>query len=63
MYINVAYVDDENPNLEDLTVPIRVNNCGYYRVHTGPVIETPHPEGRNDYQLFIHCCWKRIFLF
>ena len=41
MYINVAYVDDENPNIEDLTVPIKINNCGYYRVHTGPVIETP----------------------
>lgn len=23
MYINVAYVDEENPNLEDLTVPSR----------------------------------------
>ena len=51
MYINVAYVDEENPNIEDLTVPLRINNCGYYRVHTTPVIETPHPEGRNDYQL------------
>ena len=35
----------------DLSVPIRINNCGYYRVHTGPIIKTEHPEGRNDYQL------------
>ena len=63
MYINVAYVDDENPNLEDLTVPVRVNNCGYYRVHTGPVIETPHPEGRNDYQLLYIAAGKGYFYF
>lgn len=63
LYINVAYVDDENPNLEDLTVPIRVNNCGYYRVHTTPVIETPHPEGRNDYQLLYIASGKGYFYF
>ena len=63
MYINVAYVDDENPNLEDLTVPIKINNCGYYRVHTGPVIETFHPEGRNDYQLLYIAAGKGHFYF
>ena len=63
LYINVAYVDDENPNLEDLTVPIKVNNCGYYRVHTTPVIETPHPEGRNDYQLLYLASGKGYFYF
>ena len=63
MYINVAYVVDKNPNLEDLTVPIRINNCGYYRVHTTPVIETPHPEGRNDYQLLYIAEGKGYFYF
>ena len=63
MYIDVAYVDDENPNLEDLTVPLRINNCGYYRVHTGPVIETYHPEGRNDYQLLYIASGKGHFYF
>lgn len=63
MYINVAYVDEENPNLEDLSVPLRVNNCGYYRVHTTPVIETPHPEGRNDYQLLYIAAGKGEFYF
>lgn len=61
--INVAYIDDENPNVEDLTVPIKINNCGYYRVHTGPVIETPHPEGRNDYQLLYIAAGKGHFYF
>lgn len=63
MYINVAYVDEENPNLEDLSVPLRINNCGYYRVHTTPVIETPHPEGRNDYQLIYIAAGKGEFYF
>ena len=63
MYINVAYIDEENPNLEDLSVPLRINNCGYYRVHTTPVIETPHPEGRNDYQLLYIAAGKGEFYF
>ena len=63
MYINVAYVDEENPNIEDLTVPLKINNCGYYRVHTTPVIETPHPEGRNDYQLLYIAAGKGEFYF
>ncbi len=63
MYINVAYVDEQNPNLEDLSVPLRINNCGYYRVHTTPVIETPHPEGRNDYQLLYIAAGKGEFYF
>ena len=63
MYINVAYVDEENPNLEDLSVPLRINNCGYYRVHTTPVIETPHPEGRNDYQLLYIAAGQGEFYF
>lgn len=63
MYINVAYVDDENPNIEDQSVPLRINNCGYYRLHTTPVIETPHPEGRNDYQLLYIAHGKGHFYF
>ena len=63
MYINAAYVDEENPNIEDLTVPLRINNCGYYRVHTTPVIKTAHPEGRNDYQLLYIAAGKGEFYF
>lgn len=63
MYINVAYVDEDNPNIEDLSVPLRINNCGYYRVHTTPVIETPHPEGRNDYQLLYIAAGRGYFYF
>ena len=63
MYINVAYVDEDNPNIEDLSVPLRINNCGYYRVHTTPVIETPHPEGRKDYQLLYIAAGRGYFYF
>lgn len=63
MYINVAYVDDENPNSEDLSVPLKINNCGYYLVHTTPIIKTEHPEGRNDYQLLYIATGKGHFYF
>ena len=63
MYLNVAYVTKDNPNLEDLSVPLRINNCGYYRVHTIPVITTLHYEGRNDYQLLYIAAGKGEFYF
>ena len=63
MHINVAYIDDKNPNIEDLSVPIKINNCGYYRIHTVPMIETSHPEGRNDYQLLYIAEGKGYFYF
>lgn len=63
MYINVAYSVDKNPNIEDLTVPLRINNCGYYRVYKSPIIKTEHPEGRNDYQLLYIAHGKGHFFF
>ena len=63
MYVNVAYSVNENPNLENLSVPLQINNCGYYRVHTGPIIATEHPEGRNDYQLLYIAEGKGHFYF
>lgn len=63
MYINVAYSADKNPNIEDLTVPLRINNCGYYRVYKSPIIKTEHPEGRNDYQLLYIAHGKGHFFF
>lgn len=63
MYVNVAYSVNENPNLENLSVPLQINNCGYYRVHAGPIIATEHPEGRNDYQLLYIAAGKGHFYF
>ncbi len=63
MYINVAYSAKDNPNIEDLSVPLKINNCGHYRVHTTPIIATEHPEGRNDYQLLYIASGKGHFYF
>lgn len=63
MYINVAYSYDQNPDLEDLSIPLRINNCGYYCIHTTPVVETTFPKGRNDYQLLYIASGKGHFYF
>ena len=62
MYVNVAYGIAENPNLEDLSVPLRINNCGHYKIHSTPV-ETEKPNGRNDYQLIYISEGKGYFFF
>ncbi len=63
MFINVAYHFNQNPNIEDLSVPLKINNSGYYRFHTTPVIETYYPEGRNDFQLLYIAEGKGVFYF
>jgi len=63
MYVNVAYHPCENPNLEDLTVPLKVNNCGNYRIIKRPVSATEVYEGRNDYQLIYIASGKGHFFF
>lgn len=63
MYYNVAFITDLNPNLEDLSVTLRINNCGYYRIHDGPTVKTTHYEGRNDYQLIYMAAGKGVFYF
>ena len=63
MYVNVAYHPCENPNIEDLTVPLKVNNCGNYRIFKRPVSATEVYEGRNDYQLIYIASGKGHFFF
>ncbi len=63
MYTNEVYAYDENPDVMDLSVPLKINNCGHYRVHTTSVIETLHPNGRNDYQLLYIAHGKGHFYF
>ena len=61
MYRNVAIIDKLNPDLEDLSVPLRINNCGYYRIHDGQAVRTTYPQGRNDYQLIYIAAGKGEF--
>lgn len=63
MYRNVAILDELNPNLEDLSVPLKINNCGYYQIHDGQAVKTAYPEGRNDYQLIYIASGKGEFHF
>lgn len=49
--------------VEDVSVPLRVNNCGYYSIHTTPVIEMSHTEERNDYKLLYIAAGKVHFYF
>lgn len=63
MYRNIAIVDKLNPNLKDLSVPLRINNCGYYRIYDGQEVRTTYPDGRNDYQLIYIAAGKGNFNF
>lgn len=63
MYRNVAIIDKLNPDLKDLSVPLHVNNCGYYRIHDGQEVRTTYPNGRNDYQLIYIAAGKGNFDF
>lgn len=63
MYRNEAYDFDNNPNKEDLSVPLKINNCGHYIIKTFPVATTYVPNGRNDYQLIYIASGKAYFYF
>lgn len=63
MYINVAYLPKDNPNLEDLSVHLKINNCGHYRIFSEPIVRTYVPSGRNDYQLLYIASGKGYFYF
>ncbi len=51
MYTNTGYMNLTDDELEDLTLPLKANSCGVYRLITHPVMSTIRPLGRPDYQL------------
>ena len=51
MYTNAAYLHNSFSDVMDLSKPLIVTCCGYYRIHTMPVFLTERPVGRKDYQL------------
>lgn len=63
MYINAAYLHDSFSDLMDLSKPLIVTCCGYYRIHTMPVFLTERPQGRKDYQLLYVASGKAHFFF
>ena len=64
MIMNTAYSSKNNfSNLADLSVPLKINCAGFFRVDSDPGITTFHPEGRKDYQLIYIASGKGHFVF
>lgn len=63
MYTNVAYLHNSIAVVKDLSVPLSITSCGYYRVDEGPTIKTNRPRGRRDYQLLYIAEGKAHFFF
>jgi len=63
MYTNVAYWHNSLFDIVDLSRSLIVTSCGYYRVHSKPVVETKRPKGRQDYQLLYIASGKGHFYF
>lgn len=51
MFANVAYLHNSFPDAADESAPLIVTSCGFYRIHSCPVVSTRRPSGRKDYQL------------
>ena len=51
MYTNTGYLDISDAELEDNTIPLRINCCGVYRLLTRVSMTTIRATGRPDYQL------------
>ncbi|MDL2302201.1 helix-turn-helix domain-containing protein [Lachnospiraceae bacterium OttesenSCG-928-D06] len=51
MYTYTGFLNKEETDLLDMSLPVKVNSCGIYRLLSRPVMETYRPEGREDYQL------------
>lgn len=51
MYSNTGFRNNEDKDLVDMTVPLRINSCGIYRLISRPYMFTLRPGGRQDYQL------------
>ncbi len=63
MYTNAAYLHGSFMDLMNLSKPLIVTCCGYYRMHTMPVFLTERPLGRSDYQLLYIASGKAHFFF
>ena len=51
MYSNTGYRDNEDRDLADLAVPLKINSCGIYRLVSRPSMFTLRESGRRDYQI------------
>lgn len=63
MYTNVACFHPTKREIVDMSVPLLVSECGYYRIHTQRCLPTERPQGRKDYQLLYIAKGKAYFYF
>ena len=63
MYTNVAYLHNSESVVKDLSVPLLISSCGYYKIVDGRIIKTNRPKGRRDYQLLYIAEGKGRFYF
>ncbi len=63
MFTNVAYLHNSLNDMVDTSKSLIVTSCGYYRVHSRPVVSTERPTGRKDYQLLYIAKGKGHFYF
>ncbi len=59
MYADVAYVNEKN----DMTQPLSVKSCGYYRIYNLKSTTSERPSGRSDFQLLYVASGKTHFFF
>lgn len=63
IYTNTGYMNLTDEELEDLSIPLRANCCGVYRLVSRPVMSTIRPAGRPDYQILYIASGKAWFTF
>lgn len=63
MYSNTGYLNLSDAELEDYTIPVRVNCCGVYRLISQPSMTTHRAGGRPDYQILYLASGKAEFVF
>lgn len=62
MYTNTGYLDIPDAELEDNSLPLRINCCGVYRLLTRASLTTLRAAGRPDYQILYIASGKAEFI-
>lgn len=63
MYINSAYLNNNNNAIVDTEQPLLVTACGNYRLIQQPLFQTYRANGRSDYQILYIASGKAHFRF
>ncbi len=61
MYTNTGFLNKDETDLIDMSVPLRINSCGVYRLVSLPYMSTIRPLGREDYQLLYISSGRAFF--